>query len=314
VLKPAGGDDYALSVDVVHDHEELVVKPAAPAVMAAGLYAGTTLADDGSPILLLDPSGVAAYAGVVLDENGVEKLGATQVRAEVERERAPALLFMTLDGAKRAVRLSIVERIEDVSADSVKFSAGQLRIALGERILPLAGCGTKVPEGKLRILRLSDGEGELAYGFAEVIDLVSIGDDVMPAGTPGEIGGVTLINGEQVEVIDSYWLFGEAREVKGTDQLVCALSEDPWMENILRPLIEAAGYRTVKAGEVPAESVDLFITNAEAEALPEAPSGAVIKIRAKKTRKGKKDDSIYRYDREGLLEALNERAVAKGRR
>src|SRR3546814_20173255 len=46
VLKPAGGDVYAPAVDLVHDHEELVVKPAAPAVMATGLYAGNTLADD----------------------------------------------------------------------------------------------------------------------------------------------------------------------------------------------------------------------------------------------------------------------------
>ncbi|MEO7277523.1 MAG: ATP-binding protein, partial [Sphingomicrobium sp.] len=37
VLRPAGGDVYALSVDRIHDHEELVVKPAAPAVMATGL-------------------------------------------------------------------------------------------------------------------------------------------------------------------------------------------------------------------------------------------------------------------------------------
>src|SRR4051812_8052699 len=49
VLRLSGGDVYALSVDRIHDHEELVVKPAAPAVMATGLYAGTTLADDGSP-------------------------------------------------------------------------------------------------------------------------------------------------------------------------------------------------------------------------------------------------------------------------
>ena len=313
VLKPAGGDDYALAVDVVHDHEELVVKPAAPAVMAAGLYAGTTLADDGSPILLLDPSGVAASAGVVLDQNGVEKLAAKVVRTETVRERAPALLFRTLGGAKRAVRLSIVERIEDVSADAVKFSAGQLRIALGERILPLAGCGEAVPEGQLRILRLSDGEGELAYGFAEVIDLVSIGDDVQPAGEPGEIGGVTLIDGEQVEVIDSYWLFGEAREIVGERQLVCALPDEPWMENILRPLIETAGYRTVLIGEVPADEVDLFVANAEAEPPADAGKGTLLKIRARKTRKNKNDDSIYRYDRERLLEALSERAAAKGK-
>ncbi|MGH6783878.1 MAG: chemotaxis protein CheA, partial [Sphingomicrobium sp.] len=63
VLRPAGGDVYALLVDRIHDHEELVVKPAAPAVMATGLYAGTTLADDGSPILLFDPAGLAEVGG-----------------------------------------------------------------------------------------------------------------------------------------------------------------------------------------------------------------------------------------------------------
>ena len=67
VLRPAGGDVYALSVDRIHDHEELVVKPAAPAVMATGLYAGTTLADDGSPILLFDPAGLAEVGGVRLE-------------------------------------------------------------------------------------------------------------------------------------------------------------------------------------------------------------------------------------------------------
>ena len=67
VLRPAGGDVYALSVDRIHDHEELVVKPAAPAVMATGLYAGTTLADDGSPILLFDPAGLAHVGGVKLE-------------------------------------------------------------------------------------------------------------------------------------------------------------------------------------------------------------------------------------------------------
>src|SRR4029453_18525902 len=67
VLRPAGADVYALAVDRIHDHEELVVKPAAPAVMATGLYAGTTLADDGSPILLFDPAGIAQVGGVKLE-------------------------------------------------------------------------------------------------------------------------------------------------------------------------------------------------------------------------------------------------------
>jgi two-component system chemotaxis sensor kinase CheA len=314
VLKPAGGDDYALAVDVVHDHEELVVKPAAPAVMAAGLYAGTTLADDGSPILLLDPSGIAASAGVVLDQNEIEKLAVKAPRIEATREEVPALLFRTVDGAKRAVRLSIVERIEDVPANAAQASAGRLHIALGEKILPLVGCGNRVPEGQLRILRLSDGVNELAYGFAEVIDLVTIGDDVKPAGLPGEVGGVTLINGEQIEVIDSFWLFGEQGDHGAPNGgLVCALAgDDPWMENILRPLIEAAGYKTVRSTDGEAESADLVIAATDVEALPEAPTAKVIKIRATPEPRGETDDSIYRYDRAGLLTALSVHAGKKG--
>jgi two-component system, chemotaxis family, sensor kinase CheA len=314
VLKPAGGDDYALAVDVVHDHEELVVKPAAPAVMAAGLYAGTTLADDGSPILLLDPSGIAASAGVVLDQNEIEKLSVKAPRVETKRDEVPALLFQTVDGAKRAVRLSIVERIEDVPAKAAKLSAGRLHIALGEKILPLVGCGNKVPEGQLRILRLSDGVTELAYGFAEVIDLVSIGEDVKPAEVPGEIGGVTLINGEQIEVIDSFWLFGEQGDhaAAGTS-LVCALAgDDPWMENILRPLIEAAGHRAVRAGQGESDHVDLVIATADVEAISEASSAKIIKIRATPEPAGENDHSIYRYDRAGLLTALNAHAGKRG--
>ena len=305
VLKPAGGDDYALAVDAVHDHEELVVKPAAPVVMAIGLYAGTTLADDGSPILLLDPSGIAAHAGVVLDQNEMDKLAAKPTAVEERGGQEPALLFRTLAGEKRAVRLSIVERIEEVAADSVKNSAGRLRIALGDKILPFAGCGDVPPSGQLRILRLSDGASELAYGFAEVIDLVTLADATTPAAIPGEIGGVTLIDGEQIELIDSFWLFGEQAEETATrGTLVCALpSADPWMQNILRPLIEAAGYRTIASDDAAAAAADLVIAAAEADAGTPA-SGDILKIRATPERSGEDDDSIYRYDRAGLLTAL----------
>src|SRR5918993_1333194 len=96
VLRPAGADVYALAVDRIHDHEELVVKPAAPAVMATGLYAGTTLADDGSPILLFDPVGLAQVGGIRLEtlERGGRAI--EQVVAANSNE-VPVLLFRGLD-------------------------------------------------------------------------------------------------------------------------------------------------------------------------------------------------------------------------
>src|SRR5688572_15478745 len=115
VLRPAGGDVYALAVDRIHDHEELVVKPAAPAVMATGLYAGTTLADDGSPILLFDPAGLAEVGGVKLEaqERAARIADGPAVAAVKATE---VILFRGLDGARRALRLSVVDRIEEVPA------------------------------------------------------------------------------------------------------------------------------------------------------------------------------------------------------
>ncbi|HMG46049.1 MAG TPA: chemotaxis protein CheA [Allosphingosinicella sp.] len=301
LLKPAGGEVYALAVDAVHDHEELVVKPAAPAVMAAGLYAGTTLADDGSPILLLDPSGIAKRAGIDFAESELDRaLHADVAEAEMARETS-LLLFRTLDGGRRAVPVALVERIEDVGADAIGFSAGRLRVSIGDRILPLAGCAAAPVEGKLRILRLTDGASEIAYGFAEVIDIRALVLELKPAPAPGEVAGVALIDGAQVEMLDPHWLFAQHGDAvrEETARPVCALPEgDPWIDNMLRPLIEGLGYRIARA----AEAADIVIAREE----DEVPANAhVVRIRASAEGQG-----IHRYDRAALIGALS---AAKGR-
>src|SRR5213075_2969747 len=249
VLRPAGGDVYALAVDRIHDHEELVVKPAAPAVMATGLYAGTTLADDGSPILLFDPAGVAQVGGVRLETLERGGRAADAPIASVSND-VPVLLFRGLDGARRALRLGVVDRIEEVVAsEAIRPSAGQLRVQLGEAILPLAGVEQPGElDGKVRVFRLNDGEHEIGYAFREVIDLMNLDRDVIPATVPGSICGVTLIDGEPAELIDAHWLFAEylGAAARPSTQLVCRLPEgDAWMQNMLRPIVEAAGYLVI---------------------------------------------------------------------
>src|SRR5436309_4156047 len=207
VLRPSGGDVYALSVDRIHDHEELVVKPAAPAVMATGLYAGTTLADDGSPILLFDPAGLAQVGGVKLEAQERAARIAEGSAATVSKA-TPVLLFRGLDGGRRALRLAVVDRIEEVPASAIRQSAGQLRVQLGEAILPLAGVADGALAGdKVRLFRLNDGQHEVGYAFAEVIDFATIDHDIIHSERPGEISGVSLVNNEPAELVDAHWLF-----------------------------------------------------------------------------------------------------------
>ena len=312
VLRPAGGDVYALSVDRIHDHEELVVKPAAPAVMATGLYAGTTLADDGSPILLMDPAGIAQVGGVKLEmHERAARIAENTVTAG--SKATPVLLFRGLDGNRRALRLAVVDRIEEVLAASVKQSAGQLRVQLGESILPLAGArSADIGTGKVRLFRLNDGQNEIGYAFSEVIDFAAIEHEVIHADAPGEINGVSLICGEPAELIDAHWLFANhvAAGAQAPIQLVCRIPGwDPWMQNMLRPLIEAAGYRVV--GHAEDEEADVVIASLGEELTDDA-GERTIWLRSEPEASGRNDKSIYRYDRAGLLVALKS-AASSGR-
>jgi two-component system chemotaxis sensor kinase CheA len=313
VLRPAGGDVYALSVDRIHDHEELVVKPAAPAVMATGLYAGTTLADDGSPILLMDPAGIAEVGGVKLETHERAARIAEGPVAAVSKA-TPVLLFRGLDGGRRALRLAVVDRIEEVSADSIKEAAGQLRVQLGDFILPLAGASAAdIGDGKIRLFRLNDGQFEIGYAFAEVIDFASIEHEVINAERLGEVSGVTLINDQPAELIDAHWLFanhvGAAARV--SEQLVCRIPcWDPWMQNMLRPLVEAAGYRVIDDAEE--ERADVVIASI-GEEQPEEVTEKTIWLRTEPEAAWKKDESIYRYDRAGLLIALKSVCAGRGK-
>ncbi len=311
VLRPAGGDLYALAVDKIHDHEELVVKPAAPTVMATGLYAGTTLADDGSPILLFDPAGLAEVGGVKLEaQERAARIAETAATGTVRDDNV--LLFRGLDGNRRAIRLALVDRIEEVSRDCIRHAAGKLRVQLGETILPLAGADT-VPDGtdKVRIFRLSDGRLEMGYVFREVIDLMSIDHDIIPAEHAGPVSGVSLIGGEPAELVDAHWLFASLVGAAActAHQPVCRLpSDDPWIQNMLRPIVEAAGYLVV--GENDELIPDVIIASGSA-AIDDRHASRTLVLRDELD--GPADGSIYRYDRAGLLSALKAASGGTGR-
>jgi len=308
VLRPAGGDLFALAVDHIHDHEELVVKPAAPAVMATGLYAGTTLADDGSPILLFDPAGLAQQGGIRLEAQD-RAVRIAEDAVEPQARELPVLLFRALDGTRRALALGVVERIEEVPAASITLAAGQLRAQLGETILPLAGVPAgHALAGKVRILRLSDGHGQIGYAVAEVFDLTSIALDIIPVAAEGAVNGVALIGGEPAELLDAHWLFAEhAAPTSAKAGAVCRLAaDDPWMQNMLRPIVESAGYRVVdEAADLPADLTIAFEGGTAA-----ANCAHTIWLRSDPDG-GARSDSIYRYDRDGLIAAIRSAGGAK---
>ena len=304
-LRPAGGAVYALAVDAVHDHEELVIKPAAPGIMVAGIYAGTTLPDDGRPMLLLDPAGIAAMARVPVAQPE------PQIAPTVAGRTEPTLLFTDLDGAERAIRLAVVERIDDVAADAIAFSGGRLRLVQEGRIVPLLSCVDTVAPARMNVLRLSDGATQICYAITGVTDIRDLPVAMVAAATPGLVAGVMLVDGRQIELLDPYWLFGEgARWADRTERQPLVLlgdAADPWTRDMLRPLVEAAGYRVAFAGDELDGAPDIVIESGAPIAPQKAGAAPLIRLRTDPAG-GSDARSIWRYDRAGVIAALRAHA------
>ena len=298
---------FALGVDAVLDTEELVVKPAAPAVMDTGLYAGQTLPDSGRPMLLLDGSGIAAAAGLAFRH----ALTLTEEEPAVAAEPGtPALLFDDLDGSRRAIVLAVVDRVETVSTDAIKLSGGRTRLAAGDMLLPLHHVRALPDVPDIAVLRLTDGETEIGYAIAEPLAIVALPHEIAPAHEPGAIVGVAMIDGEPVELVDPLALFGGEGALAARAPL-CLLHGDAngWMDSFLRPTLEVAGYRCVST-LAPGQQAAVALAMDDDQPTAGVP---VVRLRRGRASEGEHDTSIYRYDRAGLIAALADRVAAGGR-
>ncbi len=312
MLRLASGDLFALAVEGIHSHGDLVVKPLAPAVMKSGLYAGSTLLDDGQPVLLLDVANIAAHYHLVSDTR-------TRVLAALEDNAAAAatsaeraMLFTDFAGRRSAVRLELVQRIETAPAAAIDRSGARPRVVIDGMILPLIG----LPDGPLtlsrvRLLRLSDGACELLYAVREVEDAVELTEALHPVPEDPLAEAITLIGGRPVTLIDAHALFALHGEPPVAAQRPrCTLPDGEWARTILAPLVTAAGYEIVTEGEAGDGTLGILFEDVYevAGALGRPLPGRVIRLRDQPdARPG--TETIYRYDREGLLAALTAAAA-----
>jgi two-component system, chemotaxis family, sensor kinase CheA len=304
LVRLATDDVFALAVDQVFDHEDVVVKPIAPAVMQTRLYAGTTLLDDGRPMMLLDMPNIAISRALMSEGRKARPIAEDEASAGKD-ESTPAMLFAGLDGRRRAVRLELVRRIDTIDRSAIDIEGERAQAVIEGKLITLAGheFGPLPDEGRCRLLRLSDGESEIAYAVAEVLDATGISSAL--TATPGDaaIEGIVLVDGQPVPVIDGHRLFAHlGSDIPHGNGLVCRMPQDSeWARTILEPLVVNAGYRIATGGE---DDADVAIVLAEDAVDDWANAPSVIRLRVEREDDG--SGSIYRYDRDGLLAALKQ--------
>jgi two-component system chemotaxis sensor kinase CheA len=215
LIKLVGGDVFGLAVDAIHNHEELVVKPIAPVLMACGLYVGTTQLDDGSPVPMLDVAGVARAAGMISEvKDRTIRTGAGETRVE-EKDLRPALLFVGFDGRERAIEMDDVRRIEKLPRSAVRHATGDTaQIVIDGRIVPLLGLSGELPDRELAMFRLGDGASEVAFAYERMIDLVEFDPlSITKAKKSGE--RLALVGGRPVELLEVSTLEARAPVTEG---------------------------------------------------------------------------------------------------
>ncbi len=308
IIRPAVGATFALDVEAVVDNEELVVKPGAPLVMATGLYAGTTLPDNGRPMLLLDASGLAAAIGVeedIFDRN----TAADDSSRAVDGEQAESgLLFETFDGAVRAIRLAIVDRMEDVESSAFHEIGGRLCVSVNETLIDVRGMDSVPTESHVKLLRLSDGTSTVFLAVADVIDIFALDGAVAPSLSPEIFEGIVHVDGQPVELLSSYSCFEMKHDVvpsEASNRAVCyidAAADDGWEQRVLAPLLRSSGYE-VTFDATRSATASVVLTRGRHEEVS-SDADRVVLLRDSPQLRPDQQGSIYRYDRAALLAAV----------
>lgn len=199
IVRLGWGDLYALEVDDVLDHHELVVKPLSPEIMACEMFVGCTQLDDGRPALLLDVAAIGYASGIPRE---LHRPAIPAKGAEVSLDEGLRVMLLTgLDGTRRAIPLDLVEQIERAPVSAVRRNGPHAQVVLGERILPLAGLaeGFELSDPQ-PLVRLRGETGSVAYAVRAVIDIEHLTE--LPRRVGGDPTRLALIGEDAVELID----------------------------------------------------------------------------------------------------------------
>jgi two-component system chemotaxis sensor kinase CheA len=299
------GSVFALCVDGIADHCDLVIRPSAPQVIATGLYVGVAQLNDGKPALMLDLVGISQLGGINSDVHS-RAVARAEVQAEDDAgQLVQMIVFSSLDGIQRATPMTGVDRLIEVAITEIGLGGGRPHIVFGDEILPLHGFEPGEHGETIDVLVLAADSARLAYATAGSIDT----SDIDLASATSETGRrLALLEGQTVELLDLAMLAGTA----GGSRPTCRLpAGDRWSREVLRPLVENAGYRVAGNAE---QHVDLeILLEGEKTMSPDNAAGETLLIGNQEKGRKPSVQTVDRDDRAALTAAVNAAAKRRAR-
>jgi two-component system, chemotaxis family, sensor kinase CheA len=202
VVLQADERQFGLVVDGINDTQEIVVKPLTRELKGLNTYAGATIMGDGRVALILDVMGLAERAGVAASPPRV--LGTdTDKLKEFER----LILFRTSNGARMALPLRSVARLEEFAQSRVERVGDEEVVQYRGEILPLVYLsqtfgGAKVMNDPLQVVVHSDSSGSMGLVVDAIDDIVEDAVTVRRAGGRVGVSGTVVVQGRVTELLD----------------------------------------------------------------------------------------------------------------
>ncbi len=199
-------------VDKVFRTEEIVVKPLSSVLRHVTMFSGNTILGDGSVIMIIDPNAVGAMVGPV-DAKAELAHAATVDKAEANEARTALLLFRAGSQTLKAVPLSLITRLEEISVEAIERCNGGRRRAVSrgaDAARLYADRARAAPETACSRCWSSPRRGHPAgLAIDEIVDIVEEPLTIdLQADTPGVIGAA-IVRDQAVEMIDVSHYLGE---------------------------------------------------------------------------------------------------------
>jgi two-component system chemotaxis sensor kinase CheA len=210
VVTQVGTDTYGIIVDEVVDTEEIVVKPLSRLLKDAMVYSGNTILGDGSVVMILDANGVLAEVGA--NNKGAQTTEREEMHHDENDDAIQILVFRAGDGAPKAVPLSLVARLENLSTTKFeKAASGWVCQYLG-RLMPIvgftdewapAGFGdTSGADHTQHLIVFTEGERTMGLAVDEILEVVNSKVAIDVAAEKKGIIGSAIIDGKATDIVD----------------------------------------------------------------------------------------------------------------
>ncbi|PCI99275.1 MAG: hybrid sensor histidine kinase/response regulator [Alphaproteobacteria bacterium] len=277
VITEVAGYEFGIIVDRVFDTEEIVVKPVAQILKGLTLFSGNTILGDGSVIMILDPNGIANVTGNANMSEDLDAMQQQKAYKSTADKKTSLLIFNVGDKTPKAVPLALVARLENIKAEDIEYSSGQMTVQYRGALMPLIPFNPSVSieeEDDKPVLVFADKEQSLGIIVDEIVDIIEEHVDIQLSAQQGGLLGSAIINGVATDIVDITYFLNSVNhdwfkdhddtpykssadgEHVGDKKRVLLIDDSSFFRNMLTPLLSMAGY-DVTSLEAPSEALQM---------------------------------------------------------